>query len=237
MTGAVVTFSRAADTGALTFAGCVSDTGDDGRTGTEGSCTDGDALGRCGRPRRLPGRPFRLRARRPLATALAWLARDPLTGNAHATRVPEVPPRAADRCGSSLRSSSAERDSRSAPTAHTCTSARRRLRRSISFARDAETGAARALAAASATAAPTGAASTPPRSTPSRSWCSRPTGPRCTPRRDRAPARRPARRRHRALAALPPRARSRRATAPCSPPSRAAPAPRCPWRPPPPHWR
>src|SRR5215210_6653765 len=41
---ALVTFGRAGDTGALTPAGCISDTGGDGRTGTDGFCADGDAL-------------------------------------------------------------------------------------------------------------------------------------------------------------------------------------------------
>jgi DNA-binding beta-propeller fold protein YncE len=41
---AIVTFARAGDSGALTSAGCISDTGGDGRTGTDGFCADGDAL-------------------------------------------------------------------------------------------------------------------------------------------------------------------------------------------------
>jgi DNA-binding beta-propeller fold protein YncE len=41
---AITGFSRAGDTGALTSVGCVSDSGGDGRPGTDGFCTDGDAL-------------------------------------------------------------------------------------------------------------------------------------------------------------------------------------------------
>ena len=41
---AVAAFSRASDSGALTSVGCVSDSGGDGRTGTDGFCADGDAL-------------------------------------------------------------------------------------------------------------------------------------------------------------------------------------------------
>ena len=41
---AVAAFSRAGDTGALTSVGCVSDTGGDGRPGTDGFCANGDAL-------------------------------------------------------------------------------------------------------------------------------------------------------------------------------------------------
>jgi len=41
---AIAGFARQQATGALTAAGCVSDAGGDGRVGTDGFCTDGDAL-------------------------------------------------------------------------------------------------------------------------------------------------------------------------------------------------
>jgi 6-phosphogluconolactonase (cycloisomerase 2 family) len=41
---AVVTFARSPENGALQFVSCVSDSGGDGRIGTDGRCEDGDAL-------------------------------------------------------------------------------------------------------------------------------------------------------------------------------------------------
>ena len=72
---AIVAFSRAADTGALTFAGCVSDSGDDGRPGTDGACTDGDALNGV-RDSRSPRTGASSTPPRSTATPLVWLTRD-----------------------------------------------------------------------------------------------------------------------------------------------------------------
>ena len=40
----IVAFSRVGDTGALSSVGCVSDSGGDGRPGTDGFCVNGDSL-------------------------------------------------------------------------------------------------------------------------------------------------------------------------------------------------
>lgn len=79
MSGAVVTLSRAADTGALSFVGCVSDTGDDGRIGTEGFCADGDALAGAADVVVSPDGRF-VYALGVHSLGLAWLERDPVTG-------------------------------------------------------------------------------------------------------------------------------------------------------------
>lgn len=79
MAGAVVTLSRAADTGALSFAGCVSDTGEDGRIGTEGFCADGDALAGAAGVLVSPDDRF-VYALGVHSLGIAWLERDPATG-------------------------------------------------------------------------------------------------------------------------------------------------------------
>ena len=72
---AIVAFSRAGDTGALTSAGCVSDSGGDGRPGTDGFCADGDALLGASAVAVSPdGRHVYVASH--ISNGLAWLARD-----------------------------------------------------------------------------------------------------------------------------------------------------------------
>jgi DNA-binding beta-propeller fold protein YncE len=76
---AIVAFSRAADTGALTDVGCVSDSGGDGRTGTDGFCTNGDALlGADGVVVSPDGKTVYVASHS--SNGIAWLARDASTG-------------------------------------------------------------------------------------------------------------------------------------------------------------
>jgi DNA-binding beta-propeller fold protein YncE len=76
---AIVTFTRAGESGALTSAGCVSDTGGDGRTGTDGFCADGDALlGPGGLALSADGR--HLYAVSGSSAGVTWFARDPASG-------------------------------------------------------------------------------------------------------------------------------------------------------------
>ena len=76
---AVVAFSRAGDTGALTCVGCVSDSGGDGRTGTDGFCADGDALlGASGVAVSPDGRNVYVSSHS--SNGIAWLARDAASG-------------------------------------------------------------------------------------------------------------------------------------------------------------
>jgi DNA-binding beta-propeller fold protein YncE len=76
---AVAAFSRAGDTGALTSIGCVSDSGGDGRTGTDGFCADGDALlGADALAVSPDGRTVYVASSS--SNGIAWLARDVATG-------------------------------------------------------------------------------------------------------------------------------------------------------------
>jgi DNA-binding beta-propeller fold protein YncE len=76
---AIATFTRAGDSGALTSAGCISDTGGDGRTGTDGFCADGDALlGATDLALSADGRS--LYAVSDVSAGVTWFARDPTTG-------------------------------------------------------------------------------------------------------------------------------------------------------------
>lgn len=76
---AIVTFGRDGDSGALTPAGCVSDSGGDGRTGTDGFCADGDALlGAADLALSADGRS--LYAVSAISAGITWFERDPATG-------------------------------------------------------------------------------------------------------------------------------------------------------------
>jgi len=95
-TKGLVTFNRAADTGVLTFAGCVTDDGDDGRPGTEGLCADGDALNSPTDVAISPdGRFVYVSAR--LSGSVSWFTRDPETGALKQAGCLKDQPRA-DRC-------------------------------------------------------------------------------------------------------------------------------------------
>ncbi len=75
----VVAFSRDAQTGALTPAGCVTANGGDGRLGSEQACTRGDALlGAADVAIGPDGRTAYVASA--VSGGLAWLARDPATG-------------------------------------------------------------------------------------------------------------------------------------------------------------
>ncbi len=97
---AILSFSRAADTGALTSVGCVSDTGDDGRPGTDGACTDGDALNGLRDLVVSPDGRF-VYATAQYSNSLVWLARDPATGALTPAGCLKAAPRE-DHCASSL---------------------------------------------------------------------------------------------------------------------------------------
>jgi DNA-binding beta-propeller fold protein YncE len=76
---AIVSFGRDGDSGALTSIGCVSDSGGDGRTGTDGFCADGDALlGATDLVLSPDGRS--LYAVSAISAGVTWFARDPATG-------------------------------------------------------------------------------------------------------------------------------------------------------------
>ena len=97
---AIVTFGRAADTGALTSAGCVSDTGGDGRTGTDGFCADGDAL-LGARDLALSPDGHTLYAVSSVSAGITWFERDPATGKLTSAGCIKDFPRA-DRCTGSF---------------------------------------------------------------------------------------------------------------------------------------
>jgi DNA-binding beta-propeller fold protein YncE len=93
---AVVGFSRAGDTGALTSVGCVSDSGGDGRPGTDGFCGDGDALLGADSVAVSPdGRNVYVASGS--SNGIAWLARDPASGTVAPAGCIKNFPRA-DRC-------------------------------------------------------------------------------------------------------------------------------------------
>ena len=93
---AVVAFSRAGDTGALTSLGCVSDSGGDGRPGTDGFCTNGDALlGASGIAVSPDGRNVYVSSHS--SNGVAWMARDAADGKLNPAGCIKNFPRA-DRC-------------------------------------------------------------------------------------------------------------------------------------------
>ena len=92
----VVTFSRAGDTGALTSVGCITDTGGDGRPGTDGFCANGDALLGASAVAVSPdGRNVYVASSG--SNGVAWLARDAATGELTPEGCIKEFPRA-DRC-------------------------------------------------------------------------------------------------------------------------------------------
>jgi len=93
---AVVAFSRSGDSGALTTVGCVSDSGGDGRTGTDGFCANGDALLGANDVEVSPdGRHVYVAAG--VSNGISWLARDTATGALTPAGCLKELPRA-DRC-------------------------------------------------------------------------------------------------------------------------------------------
>lgn len=96
---AIVGFARAGDSGSLTSAGCVSDTGGDGRTGTDGFCADGDALlGADALALSPDGRD--LYAVSAISAGVTWFARDAASGKLTPAGCIKDFPRA-DRCSGS----------------------------------------------------------------------------------------------------------------------------------------
>jgi 6-phosphogluconolactonase (cycloisomerase 2 family) len=93
---AIVAFSRAGGSGALTDIGCVSDSGGDGRAGTDGFCTNGDALLGAQSVAVSPdGRNLYVASH--ASNGIAWLARDTGTGKLAPAGCIKNFPRA-DRC-------------------------------------------------------------------------------------------------------------------------------------------
>jgi 6-phosphogluconolactonase (cycloisomerase 2 family) len=94
---AVTAFVRDQATGALSFASCVSQTGGDGRVGTDGFCTDGDALeGASDLAVTRDGRFVYVTASR--SNGVTWFERDAETGALTPRGCLTVFPRG-DRCG------------------------------------------------------------------------------------------------------------------------------------------
>ena len=134
---AIVTFDRAGDTGALTSAGCVSDTGGDGRTGTDGFCANGDALlGASDLALSPDGRS--LYAVSAISAGITWFERDPATGKLTPGGCIKDFPRA-DRCTGSagLVGASGVAVSPDGENVYVTASTARSL---LVFARDAATG-------------------------------------------------------------------------------------------------
>jgi 6-phosphogluconolactonase (cycloisomerase 2 family) len=76
---AIVTLQRDPQSGALTFLNCMSDSGGDGRLGSEGACADADGLDGPEAVALSPdGRWLFVAARR--ASSVTWFSRDPATG-------------------------------------------------------------------------------------------------------------------------------------------------------------
>jgi 6-phosphogluconolactonase (cycloisomerase 2 family) len=95
--GSVVAFVRDPESGALSSVGCVSNSGDDGRTGTEGFCSDGDALSGAADLAVSPDGRFVYVVSR-ASSGVAWLERDPATGALTQRGCLKEVPRG-DRCG------------------------------------------------------------------------------------------------------------------------------------------
>jgi 6-phosphogluconolactonase (cycloisomerase 2 family) len=99
-TTSIVLFTRAPGTGALTWAGCVSDSGGDGRPGTDGACVDGDALNGVTDVAVTPDGKF-VYATAQWSSSLVWFARNPETGALTPAGCLKVAPRG-DRCMGAL---------------------------------------------------------------------------------------------------------------------------------------
>jgi len=78
-TNAIVTYNRDATTGALSFASCVSNTGGDDQLGSDGVCTDADALSGLNAVALTPDGKA-LFATAYGSSSLVWFDRDPATG-------------------------------------------------------------------------------------------------------------------------------------------------------------
>ena len=92
----IVAFARAGDTGALSSVGCVTDTGGDGRPGTDGFCVNGDALlGASALAVSPDGRHVYVTSH--TSNGIAWFARDAATGALAQNGCIKEFPRA-DRC-------------------------------------------------------------------------------------------------------------------------------------------
>jgi len=76
---AIVTLNRAAGSGALSFASCMSNDGGDGRLGSDGTCGDADGLSAPSAVALTPDGQWLFVASR-TASSLTWFARDPVTG-------------------------------------------------------------------------------------------------------------------------------------------------------------
>jgi DNA-binding beta-propeller fold protein YncE len=96
----IVVLSRAADNGGLTYVGCVSDSGDDGRTGTDGACADGDALNGVRDVAVSPDGKF-VYAVSLYSNGLVWFSREPETGALKPAGCLKAAPRG-DRCTGAL---------------------------------------------------------------------------------------------------------------------------------------
>src|SRR4051812_49059852 len=137
-TTSILTFARSADTGALTSVGCVSDSGDDGRPGTDGACADGDALNGVTDLAVTPDGRF-VYATAQYSNALVWLSRDPETGALKPAGCMKAAPRE-DHCGSALglMSAGGVRISNDGKTVYVVSAFDASI---TAFKRDAETGA------------------------------------------------------------------------------------------------
>jgi 6-phosphogluconolactonase (cycloisomerase 2 family) len=94
---AIDVFARDQSTGALTFKSCISDTGGDGRVGTDGFCTDGDVLAGVNDLAFSPDGRF-LYVAAGDSSGVSWLARDPDTGALTQAGCVKAEPRL-DHCG------------------------------------------------------------------------------------------------------------------------------------------
>src|SRR5262245_15331645 len=93
----VLAFARDAGSGALSPIGCVSTSGDDGRVGTEGFCSDGDALAGAADLAVSPDGRFVYVVSR-VSNGVAWLERNRTTGALTQRGCLKEVPRG-DRCG------------------------------------------------------------------------------------------------------------------------------------------
>lgn len=135
----VSVFNRDPQTGGVSFASCVSDDGGDGRPGSEGICTDGDALAGAGGVAFSPDGAFAY-VTATTSNAITWLSRDKTNGKLAPAGCIKHSVRPGEHCGFGTVLDGANAVAVAADGRHVYVSAARSSAVTV-FRRDVETGA------------------------------------------------------------------------------------------------
>jgi 6-phosphogluconolactonase (cycloisomerase 2 family) len=135
----VAIFKRDPQSGGLSFASCISDDGGDGRDGSEGTCSDGDALAGASQIAFSPDGAFAYVASA-RASGVSWFTRDPATGALTQAGCIKEAIHAGERCTQGIALAGARAVAVSPDGSHVYVAAERSGALTV-FRRDATTGA------------------------------------------------------------------------------------------------